>query len=287
MRIGLIADIHGNLAALETVLAELARERVDLIVCLGDVAVLGPEPAAVLARLRALGCPVVMGNTDAWLLDGPPAGDDADSRRMAALTRWCRDRLGAADLAAVRAFRPTVSVALGAAGELLCCHGSPRSFDDVLAATTPDEEVDAMLAGRAPAILAGGHTHVQLVRRHGELLIVNPGSVGLPGVGPGGPRLPVNRGARWAEYAVLEVGDVARRIELRRAPLDMDAHAGGSCGAAACPRPRGGSANGRQATADRRTTPPSRHGSRRRPNPGRRIRTAREADASGAAAGGG
>jgi predicted phosphodiesterase len=221
MRIGLIADIHGNWVALEMVLAELTRERVDQIVCLGDVAVLGPEPAAVMARLRELGCPVVMGNTDAWLLDGSPAGDDPDSRRMAALTIWCRDRLGVADLAAVRSFQPTVTVALDAARQLLCCHGSPRSFDDVIAATTPDAEVADMLAGHSAAILAGGHTHVQLLRRQGELQIVNAGSVGLPGVGPGGPRLSVNRQVRWAEYAVLEVGWAQQRIELRRVPLDV------------------------------------------------------------------
>jgi predicted phosphodiesterase len=66
VRIGLIADIHGNSVALETVLTELTRERVDRVVCLGDVAVLGPEPAAVMALLRELAFPVVMGNTDAW-----------------------------------------------------------------------------------------------------------------------------------------------------------------------------------------------------------------------------
>ena len=77
MRIGLIADIHGNLIALETVLAELAREPLDQMVCLGDVAALGPQPGEALARLRALGCPVVMGNTDAWLLapSSAPEGD--------------------------------------------------------------------------------------------------------------------------------------------------------------------------------------------------------------------
>jgi hypothetical protein len=76
----------------------------------------------------------------------------------------------------------------------------------VIAATTPDAEVADMLAGRAAAILAGGHTHVQLLRRQGELLIVNPGSVGLPGVGPGGSRLPVKRQARWADEAEWWLG---------------------------------------------------------------------------------
>ena len=88
MRIGLIADIHGNGIALDVVLAELARERVDEIICLGDVAALGSQPREVLARLRAIGCPVVMGNTDAWLAAWPPAR--AISPEVFAKTEWCR-----------------------------------------------------------------------------------------------------------------------------------------------------------------------------------------------------
>src|SRR5882724_189823 len=100
MRIGLIADIHGNLLALETVLDELAREGVNELICLGDVASLGPQPAEVLARLRALGCPVVMGNTDAWLLT-PPAGDAAEEedRSMYRLNAWCAAQLSSRDRA--------------------------------------------------------------------------------------------------------------------------------------------------------------------------------------------
>ena len=68
MRIGLIADIHGNKLALDTVLAQLDHRAVDSIVCLGDVAMLGPQPAESIATLQALQIPVVMGNTDAWFL---------------------------------------------------------------------------------------------------------------------------------------------------------------------------------------------------------------------------
>lgn len=68
MRIALIADIHGNVVALDEVLAELEKKAVDQIVCLGDVAAGGPRPAQTLERLRELDCPVVMGNADQWLL---------------------------------------------------------------------------------------------------------------------------------------------------------------------------------------------------------------------------
>ena len=78
-----ISDIHGNLPALEAVLAELEREGVDELVCLGDVA-LGPQPAETVARVRGLGCAVVMGNWDAWVLEGFPA---SARRPMEALCR--------------------------------------------------------------------------------------------------------------------------------------------------------------------------------------------------------
>lgn len=223
MRVGIIADIHGNLVALDTVLAELESEAVDRLVCLGDVAALGPQPAEVVAWLRGAGCPSVLGNTDAWLLEEPPRPTDPSEEAMAGISRWCADRLSGEDLDYLRACPPTMRVRLGEedAG-MLCFHGSPRSHDEVISATTPDGELSEMLSGHRASVFAGGHTHVQLFRRHGDASVLNPGSVGLPGVGPGTPDLPVNRRVRWAEYAVLEAGGGRLGVELRRVPLDLD-----------------------------------------------------------------
>jgi predicted phosphodiesterase len=222
VRTGLIADIHGNLIALEAVLAHLARDRVDQIVCLGDVAALGPQPGEAIARLRELGCACVLGNTDAWLLPDPPLpAEAATTAPVAELTQWCAERLTAAEFDFVRQLRPTAEIALGGGRTLLAFHASPRSVDDVIAATTPDAEVAAMLAGRRADVYAGGHTHVQLLRRLGQAHVINPGSVGLPGVGPGGPDLPVNQGVDWAEYVIIESGDGELSIAFRRVPLDV------------------------------------------------------------------
>ncbi len=83
MRIALISDIHGNAVALDIVLDALKKQQVDSIICLGDVAASGPQPCQVIERLRAIGCPVVMGNTDDWLLQ-PQLKDKTDdfSRRL-------------------------------------------------------------------------------------------------------------------------------------------------------------------------------------------------------------
>lgn len=217
MRIGLIADIHGNLLALETVLAELAREPLDQMVCLGDVAALGPQPGEALARLRALRCPVVMGNTDAWLLapSSAPEGDQFDR----AITQWTMAQLTDDDRAYIASFSPTIEVALGEGRTLTCFHGSPRSYDDVIVPTTPDDELRKMLGDMRATILAGGHTHLQTVRRHGDAYLINVGSVGLAGVGAATQK---NHHVRWAEYAVVDSAGDRIEIALRRTPLDVD-----------------------------------------------------------------
>lgn len=221
MRIGLIADVHGNLVALETVLAELEREPVDRLLCLGDVAALGPQPREVVARLREAGCPSVMGNTDAWILKGPPRATSPEGAAMAEIAAWCAAALTGPDLEYLSACPPTLRAELGGGMGMLCFHGSPRSHDEVVSATTPDDLLSEMLSGHRASIFAGGHTHVQLLRRHGGARVVNPGSVGLPGVGPGTPDLPVNGRVDWAEYAVLEDRGGRFGVGLRRVPVDV------------------------------------------------------------------
>ena len=138
MTIALMADIHGNLAAFDAVLDALKTESPDQIICLGDVAATGPQPSEVLRRLRELRCPVVMGNADAELLDVAPPGPETDeeSRRIADISRWCAAQLDDADRAFLASFQPTVEIPLGEERSLLCCHGSPRSYDDVIVAAT-------------------------------------------------------------------------------------------------------------------------------------------------------
>jgi putative phosphoesterase len=222
MRIGLIADIHGNLTALESVLAHLERDGIDDLVCLGDVAALGPQPGAVIARLHDLGCPCVLGNTDAWLIPDPPiAAEPATTAPVAGLTRWCEEQLTAADLALLRALPISTAIDLGHGRTLLAFHASPGSLDDVIAATTPAAELQTMLAGSVADVFAGGHTHVQLLRRVDQFHLVNPGSIGLPSVGPGGPDLPVNERGDWAEYAVMDASEDELTIAFRRVRLDV------------------------------------------------------------------
>jgi predicted phosphodiesterase len=220
MRIALLSDIHGNLMALETVLQELAQEPIDQIVCLGDVAALGPQPHEVIGRLRQLDCPVILGNTDAWLLM-PTGAKTSDSHILSTITAWCVEQLTPTDRSYLQTFVPLLELPLDEGRRLLCYHGSPRSFDEVIAATTPDADVQTMLAGYCAAVFAGGHTHIQMLRRYQDAHLVNVGSIGLPGVNAGSPALAVNRHVRWAEYGVLSVERGQLSIDLRRISLNV------------------------------------------------------------------
>ncbi|HEU4784953.1 MAG TPA: metallophosphoesterase family protein [Ktedonobacterales bacterium] len=221
-KIAVLADIHGNLPALEAVLAKINAEGIDRIVCLGDVATLGPQPREVIARVRALGCPVVMGNTDAILLalQRDESMIDADWSNEA-FDQWCANQLMDDDLAYLRGFQPTISLSLGDDVTLLCYHGSPRSYDDRITAEMPDAALHEMLGAFPAQIYIGGHTHQQMLRRHRDALVLNPGTVGFvkDAIAPATPM----RNPSWAEYAVIVCDGGQLDVSLRRVPFDLDA----------------------------------------------------------------
>ncbi len=230
MRIAFISDIHGNLVSLDTVLADIRREQVDQIICLGDVPMFGPQPLQVMARLRDLDCPCVMGNHDLELLNLDSLREDLNEPPLIIeWIEWCASQLLPVDFDHVRSFQPSIRVPLDASTTLLCFHGSPRSNKDFIFATAPDAELDEMLVEPAPGaaegqtatVMVGGHTHVQMLRRYNGTLIVNAGSVGWPV-----ERMPFQERPRfmpWAEYAIVNWADGNLGIELRRISIDLDA----------------------------------------------------------------
>lgn len=225
MRIAIFSDIHGNCVALDAVLTDLQSQSIDQMICLGDAIQGGPQPAQVVARLRHLACPVVMGNADAWLLTGEETGDEHFSserlRQMNEVRLWSLAQLSSADQAFIAAFQPTVELALPDGRHLLAYHGSPKSFDDVILPDIAQEKLAAYLAGHTADFYCGGHTHVQFVRRIGAggQIHFNPGSVGLayshhqPETG--------FRVDPWAEYAILTVSARQCALEFRRVAFDV------------------------------------------------------------------
>lgn len=103
MHIAVIADIHGNLTALDAVLADLAGAGADRVVCLGDVAAIGPQPHEVAVRLRELGCPVVLGNTDTMTVRPVRLSpSDEEGRRFFEIEEWGAAQLTPEDLTYLR-----------------------------------------------------------------------------------------------------------------------------------------------------------------------------------------
>ncbi len=220
MRVALISDLHGNLVALRAVLDDIRASNVDRLICLGDVATLGPAPREVLETLAELGCPCILGNHDEFLLDAELIRSYTEAPPVVAAVDACRSELGAGEIAFVETFSRTLDVDLDGA-TLGLFHGSPRSNMEDLLATTPAEALDDALGGERPAVMAGGHTHLQMLRQHRGVLLVNPGSLGMPfeSYAQGGPP----RILPHAEYAIVESSGGNVGVTLTRVALDRGA----------------------------------------------------------------
>ena len=223
MRIALISDIHGNDVALDAVLADIARSGVDEVLCLGDVATLGPNPNEAIARLRDLGCRCVLGNHDEFLLDAELVATYTSAPPLVAAIDWCRARTSAEELSWLRSFERVITLDLEGGQRLLLFHGSPRSHMEDLLATTPAEALNEALDGYlgTHALMAGGHTHIQMLRQHEGTLLLNPGSVGMPFVAYVGRTGGAPRVMPHAEYAIATVRGGRVEISLRRVDIDL------------------------------------------------------------------
>jgi predicted phosphodiesterase len=210
MRIAALYDIHGNLPALDAVLAEVDLLDVDAIVVGGDV-VPGPMMAETVARLRDLGdrAQFVMGNGDREVIaafDAGPAQDDGQETSFSRFTAWAAACLDRADRDFLAAFAPVVHLEVDDLGPTLFCHGSPRSDTEMITALTPPERLAPMLADVAERIVVCGHTHHQFALDLDGRSVLNAGSVGMP-----------YQGAAAAFWLLL-----GPEAELRRTDYDVD-----------------------------------------------------------------
>lgn len=213
MRVAALYDIHGNLPALEAVLADPRLAEVEAIVCGGDL-VAGPMPSECLERLEALGERVcfVRGNGDREVA----AARGSTGRGM---FRWCATRLGRARLERVEQWPLALTLEIGELGPALFCHATPSSDTTIVTAITPAEEAVRAFAEVGARVVVCGHVHVRYDRwLTPALRLVNPGSVGAP-----------YEGAAGAYWALL-----GPDVELCRTPYDVDA-AAARIAATGCP----------------------------------------------------
>lgn len=222
MRIAIISDMHGNDFAFEKVEAEIKLQGIDQIVCLGDAIQGGAQPKETVNRLRNMKCPVVIGNADDWLMTGIENGKDnipeERLKKMHTIREWSLSQLNDEDINFIKSFQPTVTINLEKDLNLLCFHGSPTDYDDVILPTTPEEDFQKYLGAFNNNILAGGHTHTQQIRRCGERFFLNPGSVGLPFSSYQTDGFYIDA---WAEYAILTVEKNNIGVQFRRIIYDV------------------------------------------------------------------
>lgn len=217
-RLAALSDIHGNATAMEAVLADIARQKPDVVLVAGDLVLNGPEPGLVVDVLRNLaddGAHVVQGNTDIAVADfdysaAYPSMTDGVSDAVRDAAEWAHDALGPQRLDWLRRLPAERRWRADDGTLVLVCHGSPGSqtagFDQGL-----DPNVTVERVGRTDArVIVCGHTHLPEVRDLGWKIIVNDGSAGY-----------VFDGDPTASWALIDIDDGEVRAEIRRTTFDV------------------------------------------------------------------
>ena len=203
MPVAALYDIHGNLPALEAVLAEFERNQIERVVVGGDV-VPGPMWRESLGQLLALDLPVdfIYGNCEIGVLAELDGKDSALTEQV----RWTAHQLNAEERRMLDGWPKTLRVNVSGIGEVLFCHGTPRHENEIFTRLTPEERLLPIFEPLRVVLVVCGHTHMQFDRMIGSTRVVNAGSVGMP------------FGAAGAHWLLLGPG---ADIQLKRTHYDL------------------------------------------------------------------
>ncbi len=215
MRIALFSDIHSNYHALEAVLADMKDQGVDRLVCLGDITLKGPLPKECVDRVRDLGCPIVLGNTDGSYQPGNhPARFPVKNESQQAILQDFDRHLAAltnADRAWLAGFPLTHSKWVDGY-RLDFFHAVPHHNYELVMPWAENKELDRLRLSEETALAAFGHNHRPFIRFVQGRTVVNSGSVGIPFDGDPRP-----------SYAVVEIENGQLGVQIRRVPYDAEA----------------------------------------------------------------
>ena len=224
-RLAVLSDIHGNLLALEAVLADIQAQNTPAAYwVLGDLVAFCPWPAESLARLRALpNVAFLQGNTDRYLVTGrrpafpvhSPEGWANAPIQLAerdANFRWAVEHLSYADYEFLRDLPPRLEMEVPGYGRIVAVHATPNDDETNLRPDTPDDEIRPHLAGLDTRLLLYGHTHRPVDRTVDSVRLVNAGSVGIPLDGDPRPA-----------YALLDFEGDRCNVTIRRVEYDVEA----------------------------------------------------------------
>lgn len=210
MRVAALYDIHGNLPALEAVMADVLRTGVDAIVVGGDV-LPGPMPRECLDLLHSSGLPTefIHGNGESAALEALRGGAlEKVPEPYRPAIRWSAAELPDEYSATIAGWRLTTRLDIEGVGDTLFCHATPRNDTELITRLSPDDRIREVFEGIRCDLAVCGHTHMQFDRTVGSLRIANAGSVGMPFGEPG------------AYWLLLGPG-----LELRRTSYDLEAGA--------------------------------------------------------------
>jgi protein phosphatase len=217
LTVAILADIHGNLAALDAVLADLATQPHDAVVLAGDLLANGPHPAETLERIQTLDAQVIFGNMDEAIVQATPANP---------VTWWAHQQIGPAGVAYLdslpfaRRITPPGDDPAGC--DLLVVHSTPRSVHDILilqpepygttfTTVTPDEDAAEMLGDTQAGLIVYGHIHYFSTGAVQGQPLMSVGSVGFP----------FDRDRR-AAYALLHWDGATWQSSARRVPYPYE-----------------------------------------------------------------
>lgn len=212
MQIALLADIHGNLPALQAVLADMAEQGIQKLAVAGDL-IGGPRPNETLALLRERRAHLILGNGDRYLLRYSRGEAPLYWYTQAAFAaiRWQFRQCSRETLEYLAALPEQLVIRDGLAPQIRLVHGSHRDMEEGLFPMEKPERLTAALASTSEPVLACGHTHQAWWLRRGERLAVNPGAVGCPLDGQIG-----------AQYAILSWADGLWEVEQRLVAYDLN-----------------------------------------------------------------
>jgi predicted phosphodiesterase len=224
-RLAVLSDVHGNLLALETILADMvAQTTPDVVWVLGDLAAFCPWPAETLARLREISnVALLQGNTDRYLVTGrrpaavvhSPEDWGAMVAKLAerdANFRWTVERLSYANYEFLRDLPTRLEMDIPGYGLIVAVHANAKNDETALLPDAPDDRMRAYFSSLGARLVLYGHTHRPVDRRVDGMRIVNDGSVGLPLDGNPDPA-----------YALLDFENGDCDVAIRRVTYPRDA----------------------------------------------------------------
>ena len=212
--VAILSDIHGNIPALEAVLADLAAFEIDHVIVPGDVIGFGPSPRQAAQLVMEKGWSVIRGNNEFFLTDYKTtrALAEWDDPVQFAPAIWLDRQFDRKLKTIIGSWADTLSLYFRDAPPILVCHGTPASPWGTIYSTMTEEEIEKALCHVGAEYVICGHTHLPMDRQSGKWRIFNPGAVGVP-----------LDGLFSASYMMLEGNEEGWTPTFRRVPFDYDA----------------------------------------------------------------